>query len=107
MNIAVGDLGASAAKKYDIEAWLPGQGRYRELTSSLEHDRLPGPPARHPLPARGRQARATCTRSTAPPSAVGRTLIALLENAQREDGSVSIPEPLVQRGAPARIGPYV
>ena len=33
MNIAVGDLGAPAAKKYDIEAWLPGQGRYRELTS--------------------------------------------------------------------------
>ena len=33
MNIAAGDLGASAAKKYDLEAWLPGQGRYRELTS--------------------------------------------------------------------------
>ena len=33
MNIAAGDLGASAAKKYDCEAWLPGQGRYRELTS--------------------------------------------------------------------------
>ena len=33
VNIAAGDLGASAAKKYDIEAWLPGQGRYRELTS--------------------------------------------------------------------------
>ena len=34
VNIAVDDLGASAAKKYDIEAWLPGQGRYRELTST-------------------------------------------------------------------------
>ncbi len=47
--IAVDDLGASAAKKYDCEAWLPGQGRYRELTSTLEHDRLPGPSAGHPL----------------------------------------------------------
>ena len=34
VNIAVDDLGASAAKKYDCEAWLPGQGRYRELTST-------------------------------------------------------------------------
>ena len=34
MNIAVDDLGASAAKKFDCEAWLPGQGRYRELTST-------------------------------------------------------------------------
>jgi len=33
VSIAIGDLGASAAKKYDLEAWLPGQGRYRELTS--------------------------------------------------------------------------
>jgi len=51
-------LGASAAKKYDLEAWLPGQERFRELTSCLEHHRLPGAPPRRPLPARGwRQAR--------------------------------------------------
>ena len=44
----------AAAKKYDIEAWFPSQARYREITSTLEHDRLPGAPARHPLPpARG------------------------------------------------------
>ena len=54
VNIAVDDLGASAAKKYDLEAWLPGQGRYRELTSRLEHHRLPGPaPGRAP-PGGGR-----------------------------------------------------
>ena len=52
VNIAVDDLGASAAKKYDCEAWLPGQGRYRELTSMLEHDRLPGAAPRDPLPRR-------------------------------------------------------
>ena len=56
--IAVDDLGASAAKKYDCEAWLPGQGRYRELTSTLKHHRLPGPAARHPLPPGRRPARA-------------------------------------------------
>ena len=44
-----------AAKKYDCEAWLPGQERYRELTSTLEHDRLPGAPPGHPLPARERR----------------------------------------------------
>ncbi len=66
VNIAVDDLGASAAKKYDTEGWLPGQERFRELTSTLEHDRLPGPPARHPLPAEATaRSRSRCTRSTA------------------------------------------
>ena len=51
VNIAAWDLGASAAKKYDIEAWMPGQGKYRELTSTLEHHRLPGAAAGRPLPA--------------------------------------------------------
>ena len=61
VNVAAGDLGASATKKYDIEAWFPSQGRYREITSTLEHDRLPGAPARRPLP-RASAARARCTR---------------------------------------------
>ena len=56
--IAVDDLGASAAKKYDCEAWLPGPGPLPRTDLVLEHDRLPGPPARDPLPARGRPARA-------------------------------------------------
>ena len=61
--IAVDDLGASAAKKYDIEAWLPGQGRYRELTScsnttDYQARRLD---IRY-RPAEGGQARVTCTR---------------------------------------------
>ena len=59
--IAVDELGASAAKKYDCEAWLPGQGRYRELTSMLEHDRLPGPTARDPLPRPRTAGRSTST----------------------------------------------
>ena len=56
VDIPAGDLGASAARKYDIEVWLPGQARYRELHVVLELHRLPGPPPEHPLPAGGRQA---------------------------------------------------
>ena len=66
MNISVGDLGAPAAKKYDIEAWLPGQGRYRELTSCSNT-----PTTRRGGSTRAtaaRRASATCTRSTAPRS---------------------------------------
>jgi len=102
--IAVGDLGASAAKKYDCEAWLPGQGRYRELTScsnttdyqarrlDIRYRRQEGKPAYvHTL------------NGTA--VAVGRTIIALLENGQQEDGSVSLPPALTRYGAPERLAP--
>ena len=52
VNVAAGDLGAPAAKKYDCEAWFPAQGRYREVDVGLERDRLPGAPAQGPLPRR-------------------------------------------------------
>ena len=85
--IAVDDLGASAAKKYDCEAWLPGQGRYRELTSTsnttdYQARRLD---IRY-RPAEGRPAHVHTLNGTA--VAVGRTIIALLENGQQKDGSV-------------------
>ena len=72
VNIAVDDLGASAAKKYDCEAWLPGQQRYRELTSTsnttdFQARRLD---IRY-RPDGRRQAARTCTRSTAPRSRSG------------------------------------
>ncbi len=105
VNIAVNDLGASAAKKYDIEAWLPGQGRYRELTSTsnttdFQARRLEirmrdaGPPARRPEVLHTLNGTAV---------AVGRTIIALLENGQHEDGSVTFPEVLLAHGAPAGL----
>ena len=102
--IAVGDLGASAAKKYDCEAWLPGQGRYRELTScsnttDFQARRLD---IRYRTEDR-RLAHVHTLNGTA--AAVGRTIIALLENGQQPDGSVVLPEVLVKRGAPARLGP--
>ena len=107
MNIAVDDLGASAAKKYDCEAWLPGQGRYRELTSTLEHDRLPGPAPGDPLPrpADGGGPRSLHTlNGTA--VAVGRTIIALLENGQQRGRlGRAARVPARATGAPAVLPP--
>ena len=102
--ITVNDLGASAAKKYDCEAWLPGQDRYRELTSTSNttdyQARRLGIRYR---PAEGRPEYVHTLNGTA--VAVGRTLIALLENGQQEDGSVRFPAPLVACGAPEVLPP--
>jgi seryl-tRNA synthetase len=105
VNIAVGDLGNSAAKKYDCEAWLPSQGRYRELTSCSNTTDYQ---ARR-LGIRMRVEKRTQTPHTLNGTAVavGRTIVALLENGQRADGSVELPEALVPYGAPARIGAVV
>ena len=101
MNIAVGDLGAPAAKKYDIEAWLPGQGRYRELTSCSNTTDYQ---ARR-LDARYRSEKGVRHLHTLNGTAItsSRTLIAVLETHQCADGSVSIPEVLQGFGAPAEI----
>jgi len=104
VNIDVSDLGASAAKKYDCEAWLPGQGRYRELTSCSNTTDFQ---ARR-LDVRfrrdgGRPETLHTLNGTA--CAVGRTIIALLENGQQDDGSVVLPRPLVDFGAPAVLPP--
>ena len=102
VNIAVGDLGSSAAKKYDCEAWLPGQRRFRELTSTsnttdfqarrlnIRYRTASGAP-RHVATLNGTAV------------AVGRTLIALIENGQRDDGSVAVPEVLHAWGAPQQL----
>ena len=104
VDIAVGDLGAPAARKFDCEAWIPSQARYRELTSCSNTTDF----QTRRLNVRYRAA------AEAPPQhlhslngtavAVGRTLIALLENGQRADGSVALPAALVEAGAPAVIG---
>ena len=105
VNISVTDLGASAAKKYDLEAWLPGQERFRELTScsnttDFQARRLD---IRY-RPGEGKGVRHVHTlNGTA--VAVGRTIIAIAENHQREDGSVDIPEVLHPFGAPLRLDP--
>jgi seryl-tRNA synthetase len=103
VNIPVGDLGAPAAKKYDCEAWIPSQGRYRELTScsnttDFQARRLD---CRY-RPADGESPRHVHTlNGTA--VAVGRTLIALIENRQERDGSFTLPTTLHGFGAPDTI----
>ena len=105
VNIAVTDLGNSAAKKYDCEAWLPSQARYRELTScsnttDYQARRL------NIRVRRDKQIQMLHTlNGTA--VAVGRTLVALLENGQQADGSVELPVCLVPYGAPARLPPAI
>ena len=102
--IAVDDLGASAAMKYDCEAWLPGQGRYRELTSCSNTTDFQA--RRLEIRVRGGDGRPTPVHTlNGTATAVGRTLIALLENGQRDDGSVALPEVLVKWGAPAELPP--
>jgi seryl-tRNA synthetase len=105
VNIAAWDLGASAAKKYDIEGWFPGQERYRELTScsnttDYQARRLD---ARY-RPAEGESPRHVHTLNG---TAIGvqRTIIALVENHQQDDGGVRVPEVLHPFGAPKTIGP--
>jgi seryl-tRNA synthetase len=102
VEIAAADLGASAARKFDCEAWLPGQGRYRELTScsnttDFQARRLE---IRY-RPEGGRPAPLHTLNGTA--VAVGRMIIALLENGQREDRTVALPALLASFGAPGAI----
>ena len=103
--IAVNDLGAAAAKKYDTEAWLPGQGRYRELTSTsnttdFQSRRLN---IRFRRAEGGRPEPVHTLNGTA--VAVGRTIIALLENGQQADGSIRLPAALVRYGMPELLRP--
>ncbi len=102
VNIPVGELGAAAAKKYDCEAWIPSQDRYRELTScsnttDYQARRLKcryRPDGGPPEPVHTLNGTAV---------AVGRTIVAIMENFQRADGSVEVPDVLHAYGAPAAI----
>jgi seryl-tRNA synthetase len=103
VNIGVAELGSSAVKKLDLEAWLPSQQRYRELTSTsnttdFQSRRLD---VRY-RPGGGRPAHVHTLNGTA--VAVGRTLIAILENHQDDAGGVVVPPVLVGWGAPERLG---
>jgi seryl-tRNA synthetase len=102
VNIAVNDLGNSAAKKYDCEAWLPSQGRYRELTSCSNTTDYQARRLDIRVRGDGRARMLHTLNGTA--VAVGRTIIALLENGQREDGTVALPGVLSACGAPAVLG---
>ncbi|MGH2663381.1 MAG: serine--tRNA ligase [Actinomycetota bacterium] len=91
-NVCTGELGASAAKKYDLEVWLPGQDRYRELTSCSNTTDYQA--RRLECRVRYEEGNRPAHTLNGTACAVGRTLIAILENFQRQDGSVDVPPAL-------------
>jgi seryl-tRNA synthetase len=104
VNIGVDELGASAAKKYDCEAWMPGQGRYREVTSTSNTTDYQARRLKiRYRPSEGASAEVLHTLNGT--AVTWRHMIALLENGQREDGSVVFPETLVPYGAPVSLPP--
>jgi len=92
VNVAAGDLGASAAKKYDIEAWFPGEQAYREITSCSNTTDYQA--RRLKIRMRGEHGNEVLHTLNGTACAVGRTILAILENHQQPDGSVVIPEAL-------------
>lgn len=104
VNIAVDDLGASAAKKFDIEAWLPSQQQYRELTSCSNTTDYQARRLGVRVRPEGGGAPVTAHTLNGTATALGRTIIAILENHQAPDGTVNVPEALKQFGAPPTIG---
>lgn len=92
VNIAAGDLGASAAKKYDIEAWFPGEQNFREITSCSNTTDYQA--RRLKVRFRGEEGNTLVHTLNGTACAVGRTILAILENHQQPDGSVVIPEAL-------------
>jgi seryl-tRNA synthetase len=101
LNIAAGDLGASAVKKYDIEAWFPGQSRYREITSTSN---TTGYQARRLDIRFRRDGKLEHVHTLNGTAVTARAMIAVLENFQDEGGAIAVPEPLTEFGAPARLG---
>jgi seryl-tRNA synthetase len=93
VNVAAGDLGASAAKKYDIEAWFPGEQRYREITSCSNTTDFQA--RRLKIRMRTEKGNEIVHTLNGTACAVGRTILALLENHQQPDGSVLIPSALI------------
>jgi len=102
VDVAAGDLGAPAARKYDLEAWFPSQGRYREITSCSNTTDFQARRLQIRFRANGGPQPVHTLNGTA---ATDRWLLAVLENFQREDGSVEVPESLREHGAPAEIRP--
>jgi seryl-tRNA synthetase len=100
VNIAAGDLGASASKKFDIEAWFPGQGRYREITSTSNTTDYQS--RRLDIRVRGEQG-LEFVHTLNGTAVTARAMIAVLETFQDEGGAVAVPDVLVRFGAPARI----
>ncbi|HEV8463181.1 MAG TPA: serine--tRNA ligase [Gaiellaceae bacterium] len=102
LNIAAGDLGSSAAKKYDIEAWFPGQSRYREITSTSNTTDYQS--RRLDIRFKNADGKREHVHTLNGTAVTARAMIAVLENFQDSDGSVSVPSVLQEFGAPSRLG---
>ena len=92
--LCTGDLGFSAAKTYDLEAWLPGQGGYKEISSCSNFEDFQARRANIRYRPQGKKGTEFVHTINGSGLAIGRTLVAILENCQQEDGSVGIPEAL-------------
>jgi seryl-tRNA synthetase len=95
VTLCTGDLGFSAAKTYDLEVWLPGQGLYREISSCSNFEDFQARRGGIRFKRKGSSGTELVHTLNGSGLAVGRTLVAILENYQREDGSIAIPEALV------------
>ncbi len=92
IDVASGDLGASAYRKFDIEAWIPTQGKFRELTSTSNCTEFQA--RRLDIRMRGEGGNRPLATLNGTLCAVPRTIVAILETHQQADGSVTVPEAL-------------
>ncbi len=106
VTLCTADLGFSAAKTYDLEVWLPGQNTFREISSCSNCTDFQARRAKIRFRRAKGEKPQLCHTLNGSGLAVGRTLIAILENNQRSDGSIGIPEALVEyMGGMTQIGP--
>jgi seryl-tRNA synthetase len=94
VELCTGDLGFSAAKTYDLEVWLPGLGEYKEISSLSNCEDFQARRAQIRFRRQGKKGTELVHTLNGSGLAVGRTVVAVLENYQQEDGSVLIPEVL-------------
>jgi len=92
IDVATGDLGSSAAKKFDIEAWIPTQGAYREITSTSNTTQFQARRLKIRMRKKGNTSPLATLNGTL--CAMPRIIVALLENHQQADGTVTIPAAL-------------
>jgi seryl-tRNA synthetase len=94
VSLCTGDMGFSAAKTYDLEVWMPGQGAYREISSCSNCESFQARRANIRFRQKGKKGTELVHTLNGSGLAVGRTVAAILENYQQADGSVVIPEAL-------------
>ena len=106
MALCTGDMGFQSAKTYDLEVWLPGQGKYREISSCSNCEAFQARRLDLKYRPKGGGRPDFCHTLNGSGLAVGRTLIAVIENYQEADGSVTVPEAIrPYMGGLTRIGP--